>query len=40
MDRDMSLALVDVLEDIKGVLDDILVVLTPATPEEPGNDNT
>ena len=34
MDRDVSLDLVEQLEAIKGVLDDILEVLTPA----PGDD--
>ena len=37
MDRDVAISLVDVLGDIKDVLDDILEVLTPAP--DPSDDN-
>lgn len=35
MDRDLALALIDVLEDIKADLDDIVTNTTPASPETP-----
>ena len=34
MDRDIAIALVDALGDIKDILDDILEVLTPAPTDE------
>ena len=36
MDRDLALALIDVLEDIKADLDAIVTNTTPATPDAGG----
>ena len=40
MDRDIAISLVDVLGDIKDVLDDILAVLTPAPDPSDANAET
>ena len=40
MDRDLALALIDVLEDIKADLDTIVTNTTPATPEDSGGGET
>lgn len=37
MDRDLALKLIEVLDDIKEDLDDIVTNTTPATPEPPAD---